>query len=208
MQDFWLNVIWVVIRVNGDKEIMRQENLSIQSRAMYACMLILLVLIGLWASVTAIASDGPNVTHDILYTRGLVTDDEGNPFFAEFDENGVVTDVIGAASPGTEFENAQVISGVNYLATSANYIAFRNQYGSAIGTETQVISANDFEGLSYQDVMVQGVGGQTQAISVRIGTPFPSSKSLLILNPDQIIDPRVLGPKGVILFEAPIDCRN
>ena len=73
-------------------------------------------------AVTAVlhASGGPTMRHGTIAARGMVRGPNGQPFWAEYNDDGEVVSEIGEAH-GDTLGNARVISGVTYQSYVATF---------------------------------------------------------------------------------------
>ncbi len=179
-----------------------------RSRAGLCAHACIVLLASLLASL-AYASGGPVTTHGVIYTRGLVLGPNNQPIFAEFDEAGIASSIASLPNGGElvgELENAEVMSGASYRAIEQAYRQYLADNASGVAQGAQVMLAQAYRDADFGTVDVpQGEGEPPLNLDVPKVALFSSSRSALIRSLSSISDPRALGERGVILFEAPID---
>ncbi len=180
---------------------------------LYIVLLMSLVL----APFSLVQASGGMVTKNgVVATRGLVKGPNGQPIYAEIDDQGV-SHTIGALPNGGEaigeLSKARVISGDAYRAMVKAYHDFLSEHKTDIARGAEVYSRQAYIDYAPGSISVPQPDGKANKL---VPVPKPELRdntlSVLVRNLNTITDPGALptyGPqRGIILLESAIDLRN
>lgn len=127
-----------------------------------------------------------------VVAEGLVLSDAGNPVWAEFDEGGEVSSVIGEASG--EYANAQVVPGSSYSVAYSQYQTLVNDQGF------NVLSADAYTAKQFKTLP----NGEGEQLTVNKPSLARATVLVVVSKDDSILHV----DQDIVQFESPWDFRQ
>ena len=147
---------------------------------------------------------GWRMQHGDVLIRDLVKGENNQPIFAEFDKKGQVVRIIGEAIG--DLEHARVLSGNTYRQWMQRY---QQLLQTEAGQDAITYSKSRYqaaENLGMVTIAVQKEDTiEEQQFPIPKPNISPTTHAVMVRNPQQIIDPRLLNGREPILLEMPFD---
>jgi hypothetical protein len=163
-------------------------------------------------TVVTTASGSGGIFYQIgaVQSRSLVLGSHGKPVYVEYDTSGKIASNWLTEAYG-EDANDFVMNAGTYRAIvqSFNNFIASNKSGTARGA--YVLSAKEYADQAANGGFTANItqaDGSVKSVLVPSPNLNPDTKSVLVRSSANIPDPAVLGSKGIVLFEAPIDLKS
>ncbi|MBX2867790.1 MAG: hypothetical protein KTR18_03910, partial [Acidiferrobacterales bacterium] len=150
---------------------------------------------------------GPTFKTGHVYARGILLGQNGQPIFAEYNEQGQVVQQYGEAVG--EYEGARIISADDYKFQYARYLDFLSEFRTSKARAANILTREEYIGTDFPAVSLPDINGQSgDTIEVPVTKPVLAAgvQSVLVRNQNTIVT-RDIAENDLVLFSATIDLR-
>jgi hypothetical protein len=142
-----------------------------------------------------------------VVTRSILTGENGQPIFAEFDENGDVVEVIGEAVD--DLEGAFVLSATAYRFHVAQYDTLVEDFQDTKAKGHRILTREEYDLESFGTVEVPDLAdpdAPPQEVAIVKPALAPDTLSVVVRHP-QTIATRQIAEKDLVLLQSRINLR-
>ena len=141
----------------------------------------------------------PGAVQGYIYSRSIIASDNGNPYWAAYDESGNIAEELGEATGNKDVSKVFIVGGETYRSFTELWQTTLEQYNDS-PIQPEVITKAQFQGLTF--ITVSGVGISAPDLK-------DNSNFVVVRPPNQIVNGEyqyiLNDPSQIILMEAAFD---